>query len=136
MRVAHKIPLVRYAVERRFAGRIDRDPSDPHMQGQFVLISDDFFYFGHNAIDIERIPKRHLSHEFEKRGPNYRRDFAPEFVTDFDEWLHREFAVGVHGSPCAPYSPNWNSLPRSSCLSCKPNPPCPPKRAEKPPAIC
>ena len=129
MRVTEKIPLVRYAAERRFAGRIDRDPLDPHMEGRFVLISDDFFYFGRNAIDIDRIPKRHLSHRFEKRGPNYRRDFAREFVADFDAWLHREFTVGAHGSPCAPHSLYSDAAGRSSCVRRYRKTRCPPKRA-------
>lgn len=127
MRLTEKIPLLRYATARRFARRVDRDPSAPRIHARFVLISDDFFYFGRNAIDIKQLPTLHLPHRFEKRGPGYRKDFPPHFVADFDAWLHHEFTVGVHGPPCAPYSPLWNAAPRPGCARRRAAPRCPPK---------
>jgi hypothetical protein len=136
MRVTEKIALARYAAERRFAGRIDRDPLDPNMEGRFVLISDDFFYFGRNAINIDRIPRHHLSHRFEKRGPNYRSDYTREFVADFDAWIHGESTVGVHGEPCAPHPQYSEATRRSGCVRRYRRPRCPPRRTRKPTGPC
>jgi hypothetical protein len=131
MRVTEKMPLARYAADRRFAGRIDRDALDPSMEGRFALISEDYFYFGRRAIAIVRIPTRHLSHRFEKRGPNYRRDFVPQFVADFDAWIHAEFSPGVHGDPCAPHPLYLEARGGSGCVRRYRRPPCPSRRVGK-----
>lgn len=72
--------------------------------GRLALISNHFFYFGRNAINISEIPKKHLRHPFEKKGPGYRCKFSVEFIKDFAEWLNAKFKVGIHGTPCKPRS--------------------------------
>jgi hypothetical protein len=115
MRVTKKVPLSRYLSAPRYAGRADRFAEAPNVQGRFVLISDHFYYFGCNAIDVAHIPNRHLAHPFEKRGMGYRRDFTEAFIRDFEEWLRRESTPGVHGEPCAGRPPHWNLGRRVVC---------------------
>lgn len=74
------------------------------MDDRYALVSYHYFYFGRNAIDISKIPKKHLNHRFEKTGPGYRRDFTEAFVDNFAKWLRTNFKVGVHGPPCKPHS--------------------------------
>ena len=101
MRVDKKIPLAEYC--RDMSGkRIDAD-FDVAVRGRSALISRHFFYFGRNAINIREIPRKHLRHRFEKKGPGYRCDFSEEFVIEFARWLERAFEPGVHGPPCKPY---------------------------------
>jgi hypothetical protein len=102
IRVDEKIPLREYC-QAHGSDRIDARPEDDEDE-RFAIISHHFFYFGRNAIDILRIPKKHLDHPFEKSGPRYRCDFSVEFVEDFARWLKANFKVGVHGRPCAPHS--------------------------------
>ena len=100
MRVDDKIPLAEYC--RAFNGnRVDAE-HEAHEEGRFALISRHFFYFGRNEIDISEIPRKHLKHRFEKRGPRYRCDYSEEFVKDFASWLEASFKCGVHGPPCKP----------------------------------
>jgi hypothetical protein len=68
--------------------------------GRYALISRHFFYFGRNAIDLSELPRQHLHHPFEKKGPGYRCDFTKEYVEEFVKWLEGMFRVGVHGQPC------------------------------------
>jgi len=101
MRVTRKIPLVRYLTSPQYADRADRFENDQNTHGRFALISNDFCYFGQNAIDVARIPSRHLTHPFEK--------------LDFEDWLRAEFTPGVHGEPCGGRPPHWNSRRRMPC---------------------
>ncbi len=102
MRVDEKIPLADYC--QHYNGRrIDAVPVK-HMSDRYALLSYHYFYFGRNAIDISKIPRKHLNHRFEKRGPGYRCDFSEEFINDFAKWLENNFKVGVHGPPCDPHS--------------------------------
>lgn len=109
MRVDEKIPLGQYC-RANWPRRVDAKPDCP-VKGRFALVSEHFFYFGRNAIEISEIPNRHLDHPFEKRGPGYRRDFSEEFVKDFEAWLQETFSAGVHGEPCDPH-------PRLGTLKC------------------
>jgi hypothetical protein len=102
MRVDEIVPLDQYC-QAHCGDRIDAEPEDDGGD-RLALISHHFFYFGRNAIDISRIPRKHLDHPFEKSGPNYRCDFSEEFVEDFAKWLETNFKVGVHGPPCEPHS--------------------------------
>jgi len=112
MRVTDKIPLRTYLTARQYAGRADRFPPAGDDQDRFALISDEFYYFGSNAIPIARIPTRHLDHRFEKRGPRHRHDFTEVFIADFERWMAREFTVGVHGEPCGGSPPHFRSSRR------------------------
>jgi hypothetical protein len=111
MRVDEKIPLSEYC--QAYNGhRVDAD-HEVFEDGRFSLLSNHFFYFGRNAIDISEIPDKHLDHPFEKSGPGYRCDFSDEFVEAFASWLPATFTKGVHGSPCKPLS----DLPVPKCPS-------------------
>jgi hypothetical protein len=110
MRVDDKLSLASYC--RAFNDRCDAK-HDIAEKGRFALISNHFFYFGRNAIDISEIPGKHLDHPFEKSGPGYRCDFSEEFVEAFASWLPATFTKGVHGSPCKPLS----DLPVPKCPS-------------------
>jgi hypothetical protein len=119
MQVTEKIPLRRYATDRRYAGRADRAPQDRTDRKRFVLISRHFFYFGRNAIDLARIPVRYLTHGLEKRGPNYRRDFPEASIADLERWLSEGFSIGVHGEPCGGRPPHWK-VRSGRCTSHRP----------------
>jgi hypothetical protein len=105
MRVDEIVPLDEYC-QVHFGDRIDAGPEE-NGQDRFALLSRHFFYFGRNAIDISEIPRKHLDHFFEKRGPGHRSDFGEEFVEDFAGWLKGQFRIGIHGPPCRPH-PAWN----------------------------
>jgi Nucleotide modification associated domain 2 len=94
------------------AGRADRYLPAGSDQDRFTLISDDFYYFGRNAIHIARISLRHLDHPLEKRGLRHRHDFTEPFIADFERWIAREYAAGIHGEPCAGLPPHSRSRPR------------------------
>jgi len=100
MRVDEKLTLADYYRDERFQGRIDNTVDESHRVDKFALISQRFFYFGRNAVDVDAIPKRHLTHPLEKKGPYFRSDFSEEFIEDFVEWLERSYETGVHGEPC------------------------------------
>jgi len=100
MRVDDKIPLAEYC--RAYNGnRIDAE-HDLLEDDRSALISRHFFYFGRNAIDIAEIPRKHLNHDLEKRGPGYRCDFSEKFVESFASRLEASFKCGIHGLPCQP----------------------------------
>ena len=102
MRVDEKISLAEYC-RSNVGDRIDAE-HDINEKDRSALISNHFFYFGRNAIDISEIPGKYLNHPFEKSGPGHRSDFSEEFVDDFARWLKANFKVGVHGPPCKPHS--------------------------------
>jgi len=97
MRVDDKLSLVEFYQDERFHGR----KNTLNREDGFALISQYYFYFGRAAIGLERIPKQHLDHPLEKKGPGYRKDFSQEFINDFVQWLESKYSVGKHGSPCA-----------------------------------
>ena len=85
MRVDEKIPLTDYC--RTMNGkRIDAE-HETIEEGRYALISRHFYYFGRNAIDLSKIPRKNLAHPFEKKGPGYRCDFTDEYVQEFVKWL-------------------------------------------------
>ena len=102
MRVDESIPLKDYC-QAHCGNRIDAE-HEANEEDRFTLISNHFFYFGRNAIDISDIPRKHLDHPFEKAGPGHRADFSQEFVGALAKWLKANFKVGVHGQPCKPHS--------------------------------
>jgi len=99
MEVTEKMTLHDYFADMRFRGRPDNQREHSHETSRFVLVSERFYYFGTRAPSLNTLPRRHLQHPFEKRGPAFRRDFSPAFITDFEAWL-RPFGRGVHGYPC------------------------------------
>jgi Nucleotide modification associated domain 2 len=100
MRISRKIPLREYSNQPQYAGRVDRVSNGQLDPRRYALISDEFYYFGRNAIDIAQIPQFNLPHRMEKRGPGYRRDFPESFIAEFERWIRRRFEVGIYGEPC------------------------------------
>src|SRR6202035_1217057 len=70
MQVREKLALPEY--HRRYPNRRDSSADDIQKSDRFALLSNYFFYFGANAIDI---PERFSAHPLEKRGQGYRCDF-------------------------------------------------------------
>jgi hypothetical protein len=95
MKVTEKLTLQQYYDDKRFRARADNDPKDTARTNRFALISNDFFYFGANAVSIPPALKR-----LEKKGPGFRDKFDESFITQFDDWLRRSFRAGKHGEPC------------------------------------
>jgi hypothetical protein len=100
MRVDEKLTLAEYYTDKRFRGRAGNTRDESHRTDTFALISQHFFYFGRNAIDLEAVPQEHLAHPLEKKGAGFRSDFNEEFIEDFIRWLERNFEIGIHGAPC------------------------------------
>jgi len=63
--------------------------------GEYVLISNHFFYFGANAVPV---PERFRG--LMSTGRWYRHVFGSE-ATDFVAWLRVTYSPGVHGKPYA-----------------------------------
>jgi hypothetical protein len=118
MHVTEKRTLRDYFADRRFRGRADNLPAFANSTSRFALISNDFFYFGTRAADLTKIPNRHLSHPFEKRGPGFRSDFSESYITDFTAWLRSTFRRGVHAQP---YGGRPAHAPQAICPRTPPN---------------
>jgi hypothetical protein len=95
MKVTDKLTLQQYFNDERFRGRADNHSEDAARTDRFALISNDFFYFGANAVPIPA----HFA-TLEKKGPGFRNNFDELFITEFEEWLRKSFRPGVHGEPC------------------------------------
>src|ERR1700674_3993178 len=95
MRISCKIPLREYSSQRQYAGRVDRCSNGQLDPRRYALISEEFYYFGLNAIDIAQIPQFNLPHRLENRGPAYRRDFPESFIAEFGRWIRRGFGLGI-----------------------------------------
>jgi len=67
---------------------------DHDLSGKYVLISDDFFYFGKDAIEI---PEKFW--EIIKKGPGHKCNFSVILVNEFIEWLEENYACGKQGEP-------------------------------------
>lgn len=102
MRVDEKLPFDRYMRDTRFAGRIDH--CDEGQGNEFSLVSQHYFYFGRNAIEISDLPPRLRGAALAKRGPGFRSDLPEHLVTELVSWFERSFEIGMHGDPCSPLS--------------------------------
>jgi hypothetical protein len=100
MRVEEKMTLRDYARDERFWCRDDNLAEYCDCTDRFVLISQHYYYFGREAIDISSMPTTHLDHPFEKGGPRYRSDFSDAFIADFENWLRANYPIGMNGIPC------------------------------------
>jgi hypothetical protein len=87
MRITLKIPLHRFVTSPQYVGRADRFPGSPHTAGRFALISDEFWYFGRNAIDVSRIPLDifHTSLKCAVRAAEA--TFLLFVIADFETWI-------------------------------------------------
>jgi hypothetical protein len=68
---------------------------DADLRGEYVPISNHFFYFGANAV---LVPGRFRG--LMSTGRWYRHVIGSE-VTDFVAWLHAAYSPGAHGKPHA-----------------------------------
>ena len=114
MKVTDELTLQQYFSDERFRGRADNHPEDATRTDRFALISNDFYYFGANAVPI---PAQFLT--LEKKGPGFRDNFDELLITKFEEWLRKSFRPGVHGEPCAGRSAKAPHAAASG-FSCKP----------------
>ena len=128
MMVTKKLTLREYFNNERFSKKrpiqtdykfslgdnIKKDISNPN---RFALISDHFYYFGRNAVQI---PKKFMSHPktpLEKKGPRYRKDFDDHFINEFTNWIQKTYKAGLYGDPCT-YELNsisFKNLKRRNC---------------------
>lgn len=76
-------------------GKVNKDHLEVDTGGENVLISQEFYYFGDNAI---LIPSRFR--EVCSEGRNMKSTSIPIKVADnFIQWLKSEHKVGIHGDP-------------------------------------
>lgn len=67
---------------------------DRDLQSKYILISNEFWYFGENAVII---PDEFL--RIRKKGPGYRSDFSEVFIEKFLIWLKENYEPGYRGNP-------------------------------------
>jgi hypothetical protein len=115
MRVDEKLTLAQYYRDKRFKRHKGNLCSRSHRTDTYALISQHYFYFGRNAIDISTIPKQH---PLEKRGPCFRRDFNEEFIKNLTQWLECHYELGVHGEPCGGKGKNCIQIRRGTNCKC------------------
>ena len=95
MLVDERLPREEYYNAPRFAEKKPERPRNNFQRhGQFALVSEHYYYFGKNAIEI---PERFR--HFEKKGPGFRY-VKPEEFGPFLEWLKKKYKAGKHGEPC------------------------------------
>lgn len=70
-------------------GSIDKDTRKPR-----VFISDDFYYFGENAVDI---PAEFAPLIRDRQG--CRCEYPEDVAAGFVSWLRDSYALGIHGQP-------------------------------------
>jgi len=127
MRVDEKLLFDHYMRDTRFAGRLDH--CDEGQGNEFALVSQHYFYFGRNAIEISDLPARLKGTPLEKRGPGFRSDLPEALVNELVSWFDRKFEVGMHGDPCSPLSKDHieairqRSVPGAGLLCESPQPP-------------
>jgi hypothetical protein len=101
-RVCHaghrEVVFGRIFARRSFSSRSDTD-SDRNSSRRFALISQNYYYFGRNAIRIEDMPTEHLSRSFEKKV-GYINSFTQNLSKIFSRWLRENYKTGMNGSPC------------------------------------
>ncbi len=66
---------------------------------KFILVSDQFFYFGCNAVHIPLKFRRHDDTNICKKGPGHRCNFPEGFAWSFIVWLQTTHHTGYHGDP-------------------------------------
>ena len=126
MRVAEILPLEKYARDARFGDKVPKPKGSEEercgdniyyryrgawkqresfhgpaematdLSGLNVLVSDHFYYFGRETIDV---PARFS--ELTYRGRGYRNRFDDDLVNAFVNWLDESFETGIHGLPIA-----------------------------------
>lgn len=81
---------------------IDGTPNEGHIKtdtgGNYVLISQTFYYFGSNQISIPEEYREVCNKGRNMKGPSIPDEVASEFI----DWLQSNFRYGIHGDPI-----NW-----------------------------
>ncbi len=112
MRVDEKPTFKEFLADRRFRGRDDwRDFGNGNT---FALVSERYFYFGKNALNIADLPKE-LTQRLVKKGPGFRRDCPKQTMMAFVEWMGLKYKVGMHGDPCASTEASIKVRRRAGC---------------------
>lgn len=113
MKITEKIDFNDYYHNSKFNGRADniyyknndiwiqkknpfhgKNDMKHDLNGLYVLISNDFYYFGKKAITIPSEFK-----ELIKRGPGHKSNFQDEFIDKFIKWLEKEQSNGMYANP-------------------------------------
>jgi len=80
-------------VQRQSFYHTTKEQRETDLSGKFVLISEQFFYFGACAVPI---PERFFN--FIKKGPGHKR-LSGQPVVSFLAWLRDTYTSGIHGNP-------------------------------------
>mgnify|MGYP000871419554 CR=1 FL=1 len=111
MRIDEKISFKDFLNDTRFKGR--KDQVDNGHGNTYALISEYYYYFGRNAINI---PNEFLDFSLEKKGPGYRCDPSPNQIRLIVLWFETNFSIGAHGTACRPIGDCEHSLD----IACQP----------------
>lgn len=113
MEVTEKITFNEYYKDNRFQNRIDniyqkhqdewvqktnpyhgKDDIEHDTKTEYVLISDNYFYFGKKAVQI---PEEFRN--FIKGGRGHRKTYSPEFIQELIRWIKNNYSQGIHSMP-------------------------------------
>jgi hypothetical protein len=99
MRVDEKLTFKQFLSDPRFRGR--SDCLDLNRGNLYALISQRYFYFGKNALDITGLPSTLVRKGLVKKGAGFRRDYPASYLEKLIKWFEQKYAIGMHGKPCA-----------------------------------
>lgn len=106
MRVDQKIAFTDYLSNTEYQNRADCQ--DRGNGNRFALISNTFYYFGKNAINIPSLPL-HLTNigiEKSKQGYQYKR-FDENYIKQLISYFSNKYEYyGIYGTPCVNDNPN------------------------------
>ena len=78
----------------------DKNMEDDVTNGRKVLISNYYFYFGRNAIDIDpRFLTILKKGKDGKPGPSHKSNFSVTFIEEFIKWVEGNYKPGRQGDP-------------------------------------
>lgn len=101
--IYHQDPLTNEWIQEDSAhslinGVLNKKHRDRDIGGHFVLISQNFFYFGNNCIQIQKLYLPVCN-----EGRDMKRQAIPfDVADDFIKWLQSNYSKGIHGDPI-----NW-----------------------------
>lgn len=104
MHVDNKISFIDYLSNPNYATRFDC--FDRGSGNTFALLSNHFYYFGSNAIDISLLPESLSASTLFKKGPGYRKDLTEDKTQLLIQFFANRYSTGVHGAPCNPKNPS------------------------------
>jgi hypothetical protein len=67
---------------------------DHDLSGEYVLVSEHFYYFGKDAIDV---PEEFSS--IIKKGPGHKSNFNESLINEFIAWLRENYIPGKTSDP-------------------------------------